>query len=270
VTGIPTYPDSPVAIEPLSQQLAALLEQLEYMEQQEQPYLIALYQSSLGELEYRLLNLQVECRLLQQRIELAMIRLNRGELLTRQHLGEIEQQVQQALLEWQAQLAAQSQAMTAGRVYLAGLVPANPHDVQRSKQAYRRLARLLHPDINPDQQTLFEQYWPSIQKAYCTYDADMLEALLHVVTCSLSPAQQSEPDDTVMFARLSALIARHSERLIQLRNEMPFCWAEVLQNADWIAARQADLEAEIEAESQRWAHLLARYADIGARVAPET
>ncbi len=80
------------------------------MEQQEQPYLMALYQSSLGELEYRLLNVQVECRSLQQRIELAMIKLNRGELLTRQHLDAIEQQAQQVLLEWQTQLAAQAQA----------------------------------------------------------------------------------------------------------------------------------------------------------------
>ena len=50
----------------LSRQLAAILENLEQMQQKEKPYLLALYQASLGGLEYQLLNLQVECRALQR------------------------------------------------------------------------------------------------------------------------------------------------------------------------------------------------------------
>ncbi|MDP2178614.1 hypothetical protein [Methylicorpusculum sp.] len=66
----------------LSQQLAALLENREQMQQQEKPYLVALYQANLGELEYRLLGLQIECRALQERIERATRTLNHGEALT--------------------------------------------------------------------------------------------------------------------------------------------------------------------------------------------
>lgn len=45
----------PAEIVLLSQHLAGLLENLERMLQQEKPYLSALYQANLGELEYRLL-----------------------------------------------------------------------------------------------------------------------------------------------------------------------------------------------------------------------
>ena len=46
-------------IDALSRQLAAILDNLEQMQQKEKPYLLALYQTRLGELEYHLLNLQV-------------------------------------------------------------------------------------------------------------------------------------------------------------------------------------------------------------------
>lgn len=84
-------------IERLSLQLAIILESLEQMQQKEKPYLLAVYQINLGELEYRLLELQVECRALQQRIELATAKLNRGEVLTQPDLDEFERQVQQLL-----------------------------------------------------------------------------------------------------------------------------------------------------------------------------
>lgn len=254
--------------EQLSQQLASLLERREQMEQQERPYLMALYYSKLGALECRIFNLQLECRTLQQQIELAMQKLNHGEALTQQCLDEIERQVKVALTDWQTQLVSQLQTLNNSQEYLAGLVPVNPAEAQRAKLAYRRLARLLHPDINPDQQSLFEQYWPTIQNAYREYDADMLEALLHTVDQALSATPSAETDEA-LIARLSELVKRHTEKLVELSHAMPFCFAELLKDDAWVAAQQAALEDEFEVVSQQWAHLTARYADIKARAIPE-
>jgi len=109
-------------VDSLSQQLAAILENLEQMQQREKPYLLALYQANLGELEYKLLTMQVECRALQQRIQLAMIYLNRGECLTEQKLQAIDQQVKQDLLTWHTQLNEQAQMLSAGFAYLQDLI----------------------------------------------------------------------------------------------------------------------------------------------------
>lgn len=253
----------------LSQQLAAILESLEQMQQKEKPYLLALYQTSLGELEYRLLNMQVECRSLQRRIELAAARLNRGEMLTRQHLSEIEIQVKQELLAWQTQINEQAQTLAAGRAFLSGLVAVDANSLQRAKNAYRRLARLLHPDVNPQHQDLFDHYWPTVQDAYRAIDADLLEALLHVVETAVSQHPDQIDNHAETLARLEALIASHSERLILLRNEAPFCWAEQLHDPAWLTTRQTSLEAAITAESERWAKLVSRHAEIIVHLQPE-
>jgi len=253
----------------LSRQLAAILENLEQMQQKEKPYLLALYQTSLGELEYHLLNLQVECRALQWRIELASVRLNRGEMLTRQHLDEIETQVKQDLLAWQTQINKQAQALAAGRAFWSGLVMVDANTLQCAKSAYRRLARLLHPDVSPQHQDLFDHYWLTVQDAYCDIDADLLEALLHIVETAVSQRQDQADNREKTIVRLNALIASHSERLIRLKTEAPFCWAEQLHDPEWLSARQATLETAITAESECWAKLVSRHAEIVARVQTE-
>jgi len=256
---------NPTEIDGLSQQLAALLENLEQMQQQEKPYLLALYQTNLGELEYRLLGLQIECRALQERIERATRTLNHGGTLTQQHLEDIEAHIKQAMLIWQLQLNEQAQAVAAGFAYLNGLILVDAEIIHRAKRAYRRLARLLHPDVSPQHQALFEHYWPSVQEAYRAMDADLLEALLHVVETAV--AQNDEHEDVeATKKRLNDMIAKETERLAVLRNSSPFCWAEQLQDEQWLNERRAQLDLAIQQESERWAVLTSRYAAITAQV----
>lgn len=250
----------------LSRQLAAILENLEHMLQKEKPYLLALYQTNLGGLEYQLLHLQVECRALRRRIDLAMIRLNRGEILTQHHLSEIEARVMRDLLAWQTQLSEQARALAAGRAYLSGLIAVDANTLQRAKSAYRRLARLLHPDVSPQHQALFNHYWQTVQEAYGGIDADLLEALLHLVETAVSQHQDQADNRVETIVRLKALIASHSERLIRLKTEVPFCLSAQLHDPEWLAARQATLATAIAAESECWAKLISRHAEIAAHV----
>jgi hypothetical protein len=254
--------------EALSGCLASVLEQLEHMQQQERPYLVGLYQTHLGESEYRLLALQVECRGLQRRIEMMTAHLNRGEALTWQKLEAIKTQVGEALRQWQAHLEAQAQTLAAGKAYLAGLVAVDAKAVLRAKAAYRRLARLLHPDASPHNQGLFARYWPSVQEAYASADADLLEALLHVVEAAVQTTWDTDAA-AGQVARLEALLSHHCQRLADLRGEAPFCWAAQLHDPEWLALRQSELETAINAESGRWAILVARETALSARIPPE-
>lgn len=253
-------------IDSLSRQLAAILENLEQMLQKEKPYLLALYQTNIGGLEYQLLNLQVECRTLRRRIDLAMTRLNRGEMLTQQHLNNIEAQVMRDLLAWQTQLNEQARALAAGRAYFSGLVAVDADTLQRAKSAYRRLVRLLHPDVSPQHQDLFKHYWQIVQEAYGGIDADLLEALLHIVETAVSQRQDQADNRVETIARLNALIASHSERLIRLKTEAPFCLSEQLHDPEWLSARQATLATAIAAVSECWVKLVSRHAEIAAHI----
>ncbi len=257
-----------VDIDLLSQQLAALLENLEQMQQKERPYLLALYQTNLGELEYRLLGLQIECRAVHERIELATRTLNHGESLTQQYLDAIEEHIQQTYLTWQLQLKEQAQTLADSFSYLNGLVQIDAAVLERAKKAYRRLARLLHPDVSPEHEGLFERYWSSVQEAYRTIDADLLEALLQVVETTVTQDAQHNATEATHI-HLTKMIAKETERLVTLRNSPPFCWAEQLHDEHWLTERQAQLDVAIQQASEQWAILISRYASIKAQVSRE-
>ena len=253
-------------IDALSLQLAALLDNLEQMQQKEKPYLLALYQTRLGELEYHLLTLQVECRALRRRIEQAVTLLNRGEILTQQILSDIETQIKQDLLVWQTQISDQAQVLAAGKAFFSELVLIDSSTQQRAKKAYRRLVRLLHPDVSPQHRELFDHYWQTVQDAYGNIDADLLEALQHIVETAASQCSHEADNHAETISRLNTLIASHSERLITLKTEVPFCWSEQLHDSEWLSTRKATLDVTIAAETEHWAQLVSRHAKIVAQV----
>ena len=253
-------------IDTLSLQLAALLDNLEQMQQKEKPYLLALYQTRLGELEYHLLTLQVECRALRRRIEQAVTLLNRGEILTQQILSDIETQIKQDLLVWQTQISDQAQMLAAGKAFFSELVVIDSSTQQRAKKAYRRLVRLLHPDVSPQHRELFDHYWQTVQDAYGNIDADLLEALQHIVETAASQCSHQADNHAETISRLNTLIASHSERLITLKTEVPFCWSEQLHDSEWLSTRKATLDVAIAAETEHWAQLVSRHAKIVAQV----
>ena len=72
-----------------------------------------------------------------------------------------------------------------------------------------------------------------------------------------------------MIARLKMMIAKQAERLVTLRNETPFCWAEQLHDAEWLSVQKTALEIAIVKEQERWAILISRHAELVTRIQPE-
>lgn len=244
--------------------LSSLLEAIARLEEHDRPILMALYLATLGELEYRLMTLQVESMALQRRIEMIQQRLNRGVKVSGTDVVQIEQEIAAELQSWQATLQEKEAALSGACELLSGLIAVSAEQVQCVKSAYRRLARLLHPDVSPLNAALFERYWNTVQQAYLTMDEALLEAILHLVEHEVDI---SGKDDTIKeIARLQDLIARQAQRLAQLQSSSPFCYAELLNDAVWVESKRWQLEEAIQLEAARQARLIARYAAINAQI----
>ncbi len=240
--------------------LAALMEAIARLEEHDRSILTARYLAALGDLEYRLMELQVEALALRRRIEMAQARLNRGERLTASDLADIENEVAAELLAWRNTLQQKELDIAVAGQVLDSLMVIPAAEVQRVKSAYRKLARLLHPDASPENAALFDMHWANVQQAYLTMDADLLEAILHVVEHAAGKIAVTDTAETV--ERLQVLVAEQAQRLAQLRANPPFCYAALLDNADWVAGKRAELERAIIQEAERLAALVSRYAEI--------
>lgn len=246
----------------LRRELAAVLEVIDRLQTHEREPLLAHYHEALGGLEHRLLCLQVDVLALRRRIELLRQVLNRGEGIDRQALIRIEAAIKAELKDWHSRIQAEAAALVQSRwLLLHGTVVADEM-VQRAKAAYRKLARLLHPDVSPEHAALFTKHWPSVQSAYADWDADLLEALLSCVEGTLVGEDQPLPSVADEVGRLRHLLQSQTERLARLRAEPPFCFAALLNDPAWVATRKAALVAAIGAESERRTHLHAWFEKL--------
>lgn len=248
----------------LRHELAALLETIEEMQTKSGPLLTARYQATLGRLELQLLELQIETQATRRRIESLQTRINLGQPVTVACLTEIDTRIALELADWRRQLETREQAWINARELLASVTYVDADEAKRVKAAYRQLARWLHPDASPENNDLFEKYWPSVQDAYQRLDFALIEALLHLVEHAVNERSNKMPEDDqpAEIERLRVLIATHADRLAQLQAEPPHCYANLLMDDAWIAARQVELEEAIAAESELLAQLVIRQAEL--------
>jgi hypothetical protein len=268
-------PDNSAA-DGLRLELAALIEKIDELQLRVAPLLTARYQAVLGQLALKLLTLQLAVQSARYRAESLQARINRGEALNEEDLTEIDQAIELRLAEWRQQLCEQEKTLLEAQSFLANITFADAGEARRVKTAYRLLARYLHPDASPENQDLFEKYWANVQDAYENIDAVLIEALLHLVEHAVNArsgvAALAEP--AVEVERLRALVLGHAERLAHITSQAPHCYANLLADEVWVAARQGELEVLITAESARLAQIVIRHAEqlaqLGIDQAPST
>lgn len=250
-------------IEALRKELSVLQEAVQRIESHEAPFLTARYLATLGEREYRLLQLQVDVRAYRKRIELGQARRNHGQSLDQRAIAEIIEVVNTELEEWRTTLRQRQQALVLAQYQVSTVRCVPDEEVTAAKQAYRQLARWLHPDAHPEHAGLFARFWPAVQAAYLNYDVDQLETLVQVISREL-PDPPDAPDDTALVGRLQRLIALQAGQLADLQAQPPMCYRALLDDAQWVQRRCAELDLAIAQEAAQLAALVSRFADLCA------
>jgi hypothetical protein len=253
----------PGTIDLLRTELAVLQEAVQRLQVHDAPLLTARYLATLGEREYKLLQLQVDVRAYRRRIELAQARRNHGQSLDPLAVAVIVETVNAELVAWRATLKQRQQDLVLAQFTLHTLQYVPDEQVQRAKQAYRQLARWLHPDVQPENSALFETFWPAVQAAYLAYDVDQLETLVQVIAREL-PDKLPDGNDAALTTRLHELIALQARQLADLQAQPPMCYRVLLDNAQWVQKRCDELDLAIDQEAAQLAALVSRFADLCA------
>lgn len=256
-------PATPNPIDALRQELAVLQEAVQRIATHEAPLLTARYLAALGEREHQLLQLQVDVRAWRRRNELAQARRNRGQYLDSTAVADIIEAVNTELEVWHATVLKRQQDLADAQRTLSTLQYLPAEQVQHAKQAYRQLARWLHPDAHPENTALFERFWPAVQAAYLAYDVDQLETLVQVIGREL-PKPLPDSDVAALTARLQALIALQARQLADLQAQPPMCYRALLDDAPWVQRRSDALDLAIQQEAGQLAALVSRFADLCA------
>ena len=217
------------------------------------PNLEATYAVRLGDLELALLKLDLETRGMKRAIELIQADLNRGET---PDLDRIESQIQGELADWTRKINEKAAHLREAAQMLATPMPAGEWaDIQR---LFRRLARRLHPDVNPSLTPDEIALWHRVRDAYERRDLGELQALDLVVE-EAPPAQDDVSARDLLKRRCDELTAKiHEEirRTEQVKASHGYEKLLLVKNEEWVTARRAELDGKI-VKATAWRDALA-------------
>lgn len=241
----------------LREELTKLITDRDYLTTTMLPTIEAEYNLKIGGLEYEAYALDCRVRRARRQLELANSYLNRNAAIP---FETIECQLDDEFKSWQAKIEEMRRDLEAAQAF--ELTPClSASDTRELQTIYRRLAKRLHPDLNPCQTTRERNLWLQVADAY--RDAALEE--LRTLNLLIGDESREETCDDANSSVLDALRQRRDElrahidralaQLAHIKSNAPFTLQEKLNDATWLAARAAELRQQI-AQSKERLHAL--------------
>ena len=186
----------------------------------------SVYMETFGDLLLQDFEIKVECIKQRKMIAYCLQAVNHGETIDVAQMNEMishemaiyEQQLNQMALE-----KAEADKQKKSPVY----------KVERAKRIYRRLAKLIHPDINPAA--------ASIKEISELWELDNLEILVRKVL-----RDNGELISGANIDNVDERIARLEEEINTILTTEPYVFYELLSSPERIAARKDEIKKAIE------------------------
>ncbi|MBP5261755.1 MAG: hypothetical protein J6Z43_06490 [Clostridiales bacterium] len=197
------------------------------------------YMKEFGEYLLEAFELKIDCIRLKKMIAFCQAAINRGELVDE---AEMNEQISRSMALYEMQL----KEMITEKIdaELAGKAPA--YKAERARRIYRRLAKMIHPDISPliSENEHLRDLWERIVIAYnCCDDEELgnLEVLVRKVIRD-SGTEIGTPD----IDNIDERIARLEEEINNILTTEPYTYAQVLSSPEQIDAKLEEITCEIQ------------------------
>lgn len=203
----------------------------------------ALYMTKIGNRQLELLNLQLEIKSMQRKIEELNACFQRSETPS---LASINAKILLEMTEVKEQLTKQKEMIVAAGDFLNNLIiPANPKEL---KEVYRRLAKKLHPDVSGNDSHKLNSIWLLVLDAYNRGDLEALKSLEIVYADELKNIREQEEDEDIIKEKITFLkssIKSLNDKISVVLSNFPYTVEALLRNDDLIEIENEKIDKEI-------------------------
>ena len=226
------------------QEYADLLLLFNQMKEYEGPYLSALYLQLIGQLQYELLQLQVDVKTLKLRRSLLQAYINRDET---PDLSAIRLEVEEKVAEYNRILQENAERLKAAKDLLEAPL-LSEEDTKELKSLYKMLVKALHPDLHPNQSEEEENLFLQVQAAYSMGNLEKLrEFSLMVESKNYDYENTSSASDLEqMVESLRSKVQLLKDKIKEMEQSFPFAHRQHLADKEWIEREQQKIKTEIE------------------------
>lgn len=202
------------------------------------------YMREFGTLITDVFYLKMECIRKKKRIEYCQQAINRGDDV---NADELDAYLAEQMRGYEEQLTRltreRDQAVQMGCVDLQTLTEI--------KRLYRRLAKQLHPDINPRTNDIpvLRDLWQDVVEAYNANDLTALQEANVLVQRALEQLALGHLD--VEIPDIDQRIQRITDEMLEIKTTNPYLYKRLLEDGAAVIRRRQELQDEL-AEYQRY------------------
>ena len=196
------------------------------------------YVCEFGELLLKAFELKVGCIKKKKMIAICQVAVNRGDSIDVQDMNN---KIAKSMAVYEAQLL----NMVREKEFADKSKISAPYKVERAKRAYHRLAKLIHPDINPltKENTDLMDLWERIKIAYYVNDDEELDELEVLVRRIL---KDNNIDVVVPHVdNIEARIDKLQAEINDIVTSEPYIYSALLSSPERIEARKEEIYKDI-------------------------
>jgi len=228
----PEYSSAKRDYELLRESLVKQEEEKTYLLYQVVPELEAIYLAKVGKLKYELLGNLLEAYRLRRKLELIQSCINRQSEIV---LEAIDILLEKELQEQRKKLEQESKRLEAALKYIE-LPPLGTDEAQELRILYYKLARKLHPDLNPEQSETMKMRWLRVTAAYQQGDLNQMRLLEVLAQEEIAP--DSMPTALEELKRRNDLLSTRIKQLMSeidhIKSNFPYSDREQLNDPAWV------------------------------------
>lgn len=214
------------------------------------PMLNARYLQLVGSAHLALLQLRLEAFELKRKSEMIRSYVNRGEEVLIEVIDTLLQAEMKAERE---KIEAEAKRIQAAQAFF-GVPVLSDKDGAELKQLYYELARMLHPDMNPEQSAERLELWLQVSEAYRNGDLERLRVLQILAVENSSPTDTSHATSLEALKskveRLQAALDRTLENIALIKDAFPYTHLEKMEDPDWVSEQHAYIRKSTEAVTE--------------------
>lgn len=218
------------------------------------------YMLLLGGLEFKAYELKCTVLRLKRKIELVRAKKNRQEKI---ELSVIEEILDAEFAKYQEKIKEQLEKMNSA-IERYQCKPLSTEEAAELKKLYRAIVKVLHPDLNPEQEKGKVQLFYKAVIAYENGDIDGLRIINEMVSGTVlhevmpeAKSQMSKERD-----RLLKLLQNIKDRIAKIKSQYPYTMKEIIVNPEKIQAEKTRLEEIINGLNETLAAYTVKLTEI--------
>ncbi|MCD7827916.1 MAG: hypothetical protein LUG85_05210 [Clostridiales bacterium] len=242
---LPEYKELQDEISRLHTELSMLLLERDQLKFVECKNIEMEYMLTLGELEYKALELQCDMLRLKRKSEIIQSKINRMEKIS---IREIDEMLDKEFQDYKRKLNKQIGKMNDAIKRSNGTLLSDEEE-KEFKSMYRTIVKALHPDINPNLTDEQIELFRNAVTAYENGDLNTMRIINSMVAGSPSNLKTGESSMAALTKerdRLREMLDTIKEQIEKIKSKYPYTLKALLNDSELVAVKKAELEEIIE------------------------